>query len=507
MKFVAQFSYLLCVSFIMSCTSEPLAPVASNVQIIINNSAEYTSSRDVELTLILADAGQMQISNNSDFTGAVWEPFVGTKDWELLSGDGTKTVYARFRNDFLIERNVNNEIILDTFISVGSFSWIGLSGAQEPFGFGDRIRFELQMSSSQETGSETGGTAIIVWPGVFEEAEMTDESDGNHTFEYEFSNWVISTEAVQLSFLDRAGNQTSETIASPDVMSSNIGAMVEVHSGAFTMGQNYVATPMHEVTLNHDFLLGKYEVTNANYCFALNWALDAGILEQANSSGVRSHSEFLLEVSHTACEIDFNGTLFVVGTVYGGDFAGQAADDHPVEEVSWYGAACYCDWLSMMDGLTPYYSGDWDQNAGHDPYTATGYRLPTGAEWEYAARYNDGRTYPWVLIETGLFIEYANYNYNVSGTSPVGSYPLGASQLDLMDMAGNLQEWVGDWYGSYSSSPQSDPYGSADGSHRGLRGGGWANNAEYLPSAQRNRGNPEGMFSDVGFRLCRTANP
>ncbi len=211
----------------------------------------------------------------------------------------------------------------------------------------------------------------------------------------------------------------------------------------------------------------------------------------------------LLELSNPECQITFSAGIFTLETVYQGEFAGESSADHPVMRVSWFGAACFCDWRSEMDGLTQFYLGDWDQTAGHDPYTATGYRLPTEAEWEYAARYDDGRTYPWGEDPPTACV-HANYTSCVGWTSPVGNYPTGASQQGLLDMLGNVYEWTGDWYGTYGGEAQTDPYGSTDGGTRVRRGVSWVNSVIFLRCAFRNHSSPTQTSNSIGFRLCLT---
>lgn len=297
-----------------------------------------------------------------------------------------------------------------------------------------------------------------------------------------------------------------DTLDTPD-------GFIPVPAGTFTMGQNGVAEPEHEVTLTHDFFLGIEEVTNQEYLQAVQWAYDQGHVT-ATSSTVQAYGQELLDLDSQNCEISFSEGNFslLMGIFDSGEYGpGFAYPDgynpavHPAKEVSWYGAACYCDWRSEIVGLDPFYQGIWNQDAGHNPYIASGYRLPTEAEWEYAARYHDGRTYPWgELIPDCSIANFKNVDYCVGWTSPVGNYPSGASALGLMDMAGNAWEWVGDRYGGYSGDAQVDPFGPADGPDRVLRGGDWNNFALYLPSASNVGFSPTHTNPNFGFRLCRT---
>jgi formylglycine-generating enzyme required for sulfatase activity len=159
-----------------------------------------------------------------------------------------------------------------------------------------------------------------------------------------------------------------------------------------------------------------------------------------------------------------------------------------------------------MNGLPAYYNGAWTQVPSHNnPYAATGYRLPTEAEWELVAQYDDERTYPWgSAAPTCTLANYRPSGYCVGWTSPVGTYPAGASSLGLQDMAGNVWEWCNDWYESFSSSQQSNPAGPASGSYRVKRGGCWYFSATGLPCAYRNHGSPSYTDYGNGFRLCRT---
>ncbi|MBC8478113.1 MAG: formylglycine-generating enzyme family protein [Candidatus Delongbacteria bacterium] len=286
-------------------------------------------------------------------------------------------------------------------------------------------------------------------------------------------------------------------------------------AGSFTMGQTGVATPVHQVTLTSAFYLALAEVTNLQYLEGLQWAYDQGYLT-VSSTTVAAYSFELLDLDDDDCEFTFADGLFGLREAPGWQAQvaypdGYDPTNHPVKEVSWYGAACYCDWRSEMEGLTQFYLGEWEQTPGHNPYSAEGYRLPTEAEWEYAARYPDNRTYCWgeAIPSCSLANHYDQsaqpYQYCVGWTAPVGSCPAGAGVLGQLDLAGNLWEWCGDWYEDYTSSPQVDPLGADSSYGRLLRGGSWGYGGGYLPAAYRGVVDPASADDDGGFRVCRTA--
>ncbi len=286
--------------------------------------------------------------------------------------------------------------------------------------------------------------------------------------------------------------------------------MITIPAGTFTMGQNGIAEPEHEVTLTNDFALCEHEVTNGEFCLRMQWAYEQGLLQSVSNTAVTAHDKVLINPNHTGCEIAWNGSEFILEPVYSGDYEGMVSFDHPVLEVSWYGAACYCDWLSLQEGLTPFYNGDWSVGASHNPYTAEGYRLPTEAEWEYASRYNDNRTYPWGNETPDCSL--TNFNpgeYCVGWTAPFGSFSQGDSQLGLHDMAGNLWEWVNDFWGDYLPGAQTNPLGppSHPYPYRSFRGGSWFYGSERLPSAHRNYNDPANTRNYLSFRICRTTTP
>jgi formylglycine-generating enzyme required for sulfatase activity len=292
---------------------------------------------------------------------------------------------------------------------------------------------------------------------------------------------------VEASYKKTTVTATNETTTSSsfasytETLSGIAFDMVAVKGGKFTMGSPASEVDRnsneseHQVTVS-DFYMGKYEVSQAQY---------RAIMGKNESS--------------------FKG------------------DDLPVENISWYDAIEFCNALSQKAGLKLYYNID---KTNKDPNnsnssdnikwtvsinaTANGYRLPTEAEWEYAAR--AGTTTPFAFgnnITTSQANYDGNYPYNGNAkgeyrqkTVAVNSFK--PNDYGLYNMHGNVYEWCWDWYGSYSSSSQTNPMGAQSGSLRVLRGGSWSSSAKYCRSANRYNSHPDNRYHNYGFRLTRT---
>jgi len=160
-------------------------------------------------------------------------------------------------------------------------------------------------------------------------------------------------------------------------------------------------------------------------------------------------------------------------------------------------------WQDEPHSNHPVTDVDWDQAAAYA--TWVGGRLPTEAEWEKAARGTDERMFPWPNSITD-----ATYlNFNAQGTMAVGSFPAGASPYGLLDMAGNVEEWVNDRYSPtyYVDSPTDNPQGPESGPLRVVRGGSFRSNRGLVRTTERGPAPPGSTFDNVGFRVVRSDLP
>ena len=293
---------------------------------------------------------------------------------------------------------------------------------------------------------------------------------------------IYGSHSLKVKAYDRVGNWGEVKYGSP----CPLPVFVFVPGGEFQMGDlwgdgDYDERPVHTVRVD-DFYMSKYEITNAQYVQFLN---AIGRHRMGGEPLIETKSE--VSDSH----ILLKGGRYVVESGY---------EDHPMIEVSWYGAVAFCNWLSREAGLEEVY----DESTGEADFSKVGYRLPTEAEWEYAARAGGKE----IKYPNGNSLTHDDANYDGTGgrdrwwrTSPVGSFP--PNELGLYDMAGNVWEWCNDWYdsGYYSRSPVDNPTGPSSGSYKVLRGGSWVNEPRNCRSAVRGWIYPDVTWYLVGFRV------
>ncbi len=243
--------------------------------------------------------------------------------------------------------------------------------------------------------------------------------------------------------------------------------MVKVDGGTFIMGNDYSQngdeSPEHKVTLN-SFLMGKYEVTFDDFD------------KFCRSTGFSKP-----------------------------DDARMGRGKNPVMNTSWESAVMYCNWLSKRNGFDRCYTIKRDSAVTKVScdFNANGYRLPTEAEWEYAAKGgNKSKGYSFSGSDNQDKVAWYYLN---SGSRPHEVGKKEANELGLHDMSGNVREWCWDYYSKdyYGKSPEDNPTGPTSGHQRVYRGGGWTSKVDFLIMTLRSHMGPRKSHGNIGFRVVR----
>jgi formylglycine-generating enzyme required for sulfatase activity len=288
-------------------------------------------------------------------------------------------------------------------------------------------------------------------------------------------------------------NSTMVVVTIPNTIPND---MILIPAGAFTMGRTSGDADSNAPTVNislNSFYAGKYEVTKGEWDEVRSWAVNNGYTDLGTGAG--------------------------------------NANNHPVQMVSWWDVIKWCNARSQKEGLVPcYMNGSSVMKTGTlEPtvlWSENGYRLPTEAEWEKAARGGvGGKRYPWgsdtISHNLANYYSQANYSYDLSGsansyhpnymagstvyTAPVGSFV--ANGYGFHDMTGNVWEWCWDWHSTSTYvDGVKDPRGPATGTSRVGRGGGWGRNAaDCRVSARATAFQPSYMSTNGGLRLFRSS--
>lgn len=374
--------------------------------------------------------------------------------------------------------------------------------------------FELDASGSSDPDDDASSL------------EVRWDYDDDGVWDTEFQATLTSTHRfelgggyrIRLEVRDQAG-ATATSSQQVMVFPTELDGMVLVPAGTFVMGsdagEGYEDERPERRPSISAFWIGAYEVSNARYAEALGRALQQGEIEVVPGplyGAVHGTGGGVLYLDMDAatlpnvippneCRITFEDGVFGVEPGY---------EDHPVVGVSWFGAAAFCNWLSAADGLAPCY----DIETWTCDFDASGYRLPTEAEWEKAARGTaDERVYAW---GNSYDCAHANGWTCVRATVAVQDrdYWIGASPFGCVHMIGNVSEWCQDWYDRsyYQNQSGSNPRGPASGNQRVVRGGSFATFVQdFMRCASRDSCPPSGWVVDSmdvfnGIRPVRRAD-
>jgi len=360
----------------------------------------------------------------------------------------------------------------------------------------DKPPFVMKVSGPSETTSQ--GNSTFSWNGSAFDGQIAEyeyRKDGGNWTSHGVSTsctWVGYSEGDHIFEVRAKDNKGaySNVISWIFTYVKNpvaLGEIVFVKGGTFVMGDELGdlwsgCRPIHQVTLTYDFWLGKYEVTFDEY--------------------------------DTFCEETNRKKI---------DEPGLERGINPVGLVFWRDATDYCNWLSEKERLPKAYDNegnllDADGDVTTDITKVVGYRLPTEAEWEYAARGgNKSKGYKysgsdnandvaWYWRNSGNSYLTGDWDLSKIIINKCRSHEVGGqlpNELGIYDMCGNVYEWCSDWYSDYSSASQTNPYNGSVSPFKVIRGGCWFNAEEDVRVA--NRYYCSTYIAMSGFRIAKTA--
>ncbi|MBN8544656.1 MAG: SUMF1/EgtB/PvdO family nonheme iron enzyme [Ignavibacteria bacterium] len=323
------------------------------------------------------------------------------------------------------------------------------------YGVSNAVIDELRVSNSiRYTGNFTPSSTEFVTDANTVSLYHFNEGSGTQTANYVSNSWTAGTFSTSnILWVEGKFNNTPQTVSIP---------MITIQDGTFTMGctgeQNSCDDdeyPTHQVSLSA-YEIGKYEITQREW-----------------------------------------------RTVMGTNPSYFTGDNKPVDNLQWIDAINFCNTLSMRSGLTPVYSingsvvtADWNAN---------GYRLPTEAEWEFAARGGSQSTN--TIYSGSNDINSIAWQEGNAGSESHNVGTLAPNQIGIYDMSGNVYEWCWDWYSEtyYTADSQNNPTGPLSGTYHSLRGGSWLyGQASQCRVVNRGSINGPSQRIDYGFRVART---
>jgi sulfatase modifying factor 1 len=307
-------------------------------------------------------------------------------------------------------------------------------------------------------------------------------------FKYNLTDQLNDNRGANSSSISAPGFFSSSASTS-SASSSFYVDLIDVPGGTFSMGGTTTSLPIHNITIT-GFKISKIETTYYIWSYVKAWAESQSIPYGFHSNGLKGSTD-------------------------------GSTDDHPVTSIDWYDAVAWCNALSEIQGLTPVYYTDSGYATKYinsndisvfADWNATGYRLPTEAEWEFSSRYDPG---PPVKFQDPIDISggtnsqkdiYSWWNGNSNNQTHPAAKKL-ANKSGIYDMTGNVKEWCWDWYDSnyYNVSVSVDPKGPASGTNRVMRGGAYKDAVNNLQVSDRDSNLPDGISIEIGFRVVKKA--